>query len=279
MVPLALQPLSVDTFRPHSCGSFRAPDRARCTVIEPYANPYRVDDPEGFRVAERSSAPPPDAPDDPKDRLEDLVEELDDLQRLLYADNRFTGRVVDEVSALVFGMVADHTARAIENARRSVHLEMYIIRADAPGRALADLLVRKAREGVRVRILYDWLGGLGKTPVRFWRRLVAPTGMFDASKRRVCQVRIVRTNTPLQALTLMNDVTYVEAARALAEVVRAGTSDDGELVTGIFERVLSRPPDAVETRRLRAHLTAMRAFYAGHPQEARALARRGGAAE
>jgi cardiolipin synthase len=48
---------------------------------------------------------------------------------------------------------------------------MYIVRDDAAGRPFADLLVRKAREGVKVRLLYDWLGALGKTPARFWGRL------------------------------------------------------------------------------------------------------------
>ncbi len=60
---------------------------------------------------------------------------------------------------------------AIEAARERVHVEMYILQADAVGEAFADLLVRKARAGVRVRLLYDWLGALGKTPARFWRRL------------------------------------------------------------------------------------------------------------
>ena len=60
---------------------------------------------------------------------------------------------------------------AIEQARRSVHVEMYIFREDEAGGAFADLLARKAREGVRVRVLYDWFGALGKTHARFWRRL------------------------------------------------------------------------------------------------------------
>jgi len=60
---------------------------------------------------------------------------------------------------------------AIAQARRSVHVEMYIFREDEAGRAFADLLARKAREGVRVRVLYDWLGALGKTHARFWRPL------------------------------------------------------------------------------------------------------------
>jgi cardiolipin synthase len=60
---------------------------------------------------------------------------------------------------------------AIEQAQRSVHVEMYIFRDDEAGQAFADLLARKAREGVHVRVLYDWLGTLGKTRRRFWERL------------------------------------------------------------------------------------------------------------
>src|SRR5262249_60841633 len=60
---------------------------------------------------------------------------------------------------------------AMAGAKRSIHLEMYIFRDDDAGRAFGDLLARKAREGVRVRVLYDWLGALGKARGRFWRRL------------------------------------------------------------------------------------------------------------
>ncbi|MFK7778211.1 MAG: PSD1 and planctomycete cytochrome C domain-containing protein, partial [Gimesia sp.] len=46
----------------------------------------------------------------------------------------------------------------------------------------------------------------------FWRRSSAPTFLFDSAQRRVCEVRSRRTNTPLQALTLLNDVTILEAS-------------------------------------------------------------------
>ena len=51
----------------------------------------------------------------------------------------------------------------------------------------------------------------------FWRRIVRPTMFFDSAKRQVCEVKPLRTNTPMHALITMNDVTYVEAARSLAE--------------------------------------------------------------
>lgn len=60
---------------------------------------------------------------------------------------------------------------AIRAARRHVHFENYIIQEDAAGQMFADALVAKARQGVRVRLIYDWLGCLGKASRSFWRRL------------------------------------------------------------------------------------------------------------
>ncbi|MCI0545874.1 MAG: phospholipase D-like domain-containing protein [Candidatus Rokubacteria bacterium] len=60
---------------------------------------------------------------------------------------------------------------AIDGASRTIHFESYIVHDDAIGRQFADRLTAKARDGVRVRLIYDWLGALGKTSRRFWRRL------------------------------------------------------------------------------------------------------------
>jgi cardiolipin synthase A/B len=60
---------------------------------------------------------------------------------------------------------------AIGSARRTVHFENYMIHDDEVGRRLATAFVERALEGVRVRVLYDWLGSLGKAGGRFWRRL------------------------------------------------------------------------------------------------------------
>ena len=60
---------------------------------------------------------------------------------------------------------------AIASARRTIHFESFIIHEDEVGREFAAALCAKAREGVRVRVVYDWLGAVGKTSRRFWRNL------------------------------------------------------------------------------------------------------------
>jgi cardiolipin synthase len=62
---------------------------------------------------------------------------------------------------------------AIGSAKHHIHFESFIIHEDDTGREFADALIRKAREGVRVRLIYDWIGGLGKTSRRFWNGLRA----------------------------------------------------------------------------------------------------------
>jgi len=62
----------------------------------------------------------------------------------------------------------DAWIEAIDAARRYVHFENYILRNDRVGRVFRDALVRKAKEGVQVRVLYDWMG-CWATPRRFWR--------------------------------------------------------------------------------------------------------------
>ena len=60
---------------------------------------------------------------------------------------------------------------AIAAARHTIHFESYIIHEDATGHEFADALIARAREGIRIRLIYDWLGGVGKTSRKFWRRL------------------------------------------------------------------------------------------------------------
>ncbi|MBT6721608.1 MAG: DUF1553 domain-containing protein [Planctomycetaceae bacterium] len=83
----------------------------------------------------------------------------------------------------------------------------------------------------------------------FWKRTSPPPSMsiFDAPDRETCQVRRARTNTPLQALVLLNDVQFIEAARRLAEKVLADGGDSVESrVNYIYRSVLARPPSQKE---------------------------------
>jgi len=85
----------------------------------------------------------------------------------------------------------------------------------------------------------------------FWKRTVAPPAMvaFDAATREACTVRETRTNTPLQALNLLNDVTYMEASRKLAERVLAlPKASANERIERAFRLVLSRKPTAAEAQ-------------------------------
>lgn len=60
---------------------------------------------------------------------------------------------------------------AIENAEKRIYFESYIIHDDEQGHLYANALIRKAKEGVDVKLIYDWMGGVGKTSWMFWRKL------------------------------------------------------------------------------------------------------------
>ncbi|MBT4692385.1 MAG: DUF1553 domain-containing protein [Planctomycetaceae bacterium] len=79
----------------------------------------------------------------------------------------------------------------------------------------------------------------------FWKRTVPPPTMsiFDAPNRETCQVRRTRTNTPLQALVLMNDVQFIEAARRFAELVMTHGGDQvDQRIAYLYRSILARNP-------------------------------------
>ncbi|PYV19920.1 MAG: hypothetical protein DMG07_00905 [Acidobacteria bacterium] len=91
----------------------------------------------------------------------------------------------------------------------------------------------------------------------FWKRTIAPPMLvnFDAATRESCVVREARTNTPLQALNLMNDVTFLEAARVLGQrmTLEGGQGDLARLRHG-FRLVLARLPSPEEEAVLQGSL-------------------------
>ena len=114
----------------------------------------------------------------------------------------------------------------------------------------------------------------------FWRRTAPyPSFMtFDATSRELCTVRRVRTNTPLQALTLLNDPAAFEAARALAERVlaRPGLATDAERASYAVKLVLTREARPDEIDRLVRLYNDERAHYAAQPEAAAAVVGAGG---
>ncbi|MFT3880939.1 MAG: PSD1 and planctomycete cytochrome C domain-containing protein [Gemmatales bacterium] len=106
-----------------------------------------------------------------------------------------------------------------------------------------------------------------------WQRMFPHPMManFDAPSREECTANRVVANTPQQALTLLNDPSFVEAARVLAEKLLEKPSDDGTKLEQAFERVLSRKPKAAEKESLLKLLAAQRKYYQEKPDEAEAL--------
>ena len=117
-------------------------------------------------------------------------------------------------------------------------------------------------------------GALRRSLYTRWRRTSPPPAMmaFDASRRAVCSAKRERTNTPLQALILLNGPQYVEAARILGERLQTGFGQDLRALTDeLFVLCLSRFPDERE-REIAALLYAEQlSHFRAHPAEAESL--------
>jgi mono/diheme cytochrome c family protein len=107
-----------------------------------------------------------------------------------------------------------------------------------------------------------------------WKRTAAPPTMllFDAPSREYCAVKRSRTNTPLQALSLLNEVTYVEAARKLGErMLKEGGPTDADRIRYAVRVLLAREPTAAEAKVLLDGLVMDRAKFAKTPAAAAKL--------
>jgi len=109
----------------------------------------------------------------------------------------------------------------------------------------------------------------------FWRRIVGPTLFFDSAKRQVCQVKPLRTNTPMQALTILNDVTFVEAARALAQRLLKEDATDEQRFDHAASLLWSRPPAPAELAVWHRALARAEATFAQDPGAAERLLAQG----
>ena len=114
-------------------------------------------------------------------------------------------------------------------------------------------LWEETNAGGRRGILTSYVMDGGKDLYRrslytFWKRTMPPASMsiFDAPTRDLCEVQRQKTNTPLQALALQNDVQMLEAARVLAESTLVENKNSRDAVTTIFRRILIREPKEEE---------------------------------
>ena len=122
--------------------------------------------------------------------------------------------------------------------------------------------VQDTGEGLYRRSLYS-----------YWKRTSPPPVLatFDAAGREICWVRDSRTNTPLQALVLLNETSFVEASRALAErVMKEAKTPEARLVTA-FRRVTGRIPNEKEQAILRKSLEVRLEEYRDNPAAAKKL--------
>jgi hypothetical protein len=113
-----------------------------------------------------------------------------------------------------------------------------------------------------------------------WRRTAPPPAMlaFDAPRRAVCAAKRERTDSPLQALILLNGTQYVEAARVLGEKLQRECGGDvARMISAGALRCLSREPDARERSILEQLYERQLAWFREHPAEAAALLKTGNA--
>lgn len=115
------------------------------------------------------------------------------------------------------------------------------------GRGLLSIYVQDHGEKIYRRGMYTLI-----------KRTVPPPTMaiFDASNRDICEVTRLKTNTPLQALVMMNDPTVLEAARVLAATLLKENSGQEEKIEKAFRKIVSRKPAAKEVKILEDYYTS-----------------------
>ena len=125
----------------------------------------------------------------------------------------------------------------------------------------------------------EWTADVGEDQYRrglytFWQRTFLHPSLlaFDASTREECAAERARSNTPLQSLALLNDPTYVEAARAFAvRMIREGGATTPQRLGFAFDCALGRPPRPAESRILADLYEKHRKHYASDEKAARTL--------
>ena len=114
-----------------------------------------------------------------------------------------------------------------------------------------------------------------RTMYTYWKRSAPNPSMvaFDAPTREKCVIQRQRTNTPLQALVTMNDVTFVEASRVWAQNLIQSHPDTSfeERLNHAFVEATSKPADKIRTKLLKALYLSQREHFSNNPELAKSL--------
>ena len=102
----------------------------------------------------------------------------------------------------------------------------------------------------------------------FWRRTVGPVNMFDSSDRQACRVKPGKTSTPLHALTTLNDPTWIEASRFLAEKIMLEAEETNDRLETAFRHVTAQTPSVAKLSVLERAYDEQLAIFKENPQEA-----------
>jgi hypothetical protein len=188
--------------------------------------------------------------------------ERDPLNKLLARGPRFRlqAEMIRDSALATVGLLCDHIGGPSVSPYQPAGLwDDVAVGADYEG----TVYRQDKGEGLYRRSMYT-----------FWKRTCPPPGLntFDAPEREVCTARRSRTNTPLQALVLMNDPTYLEAARKLAE--RTMQSDQASVegrAQFAFRTALSRQPTAAERELVIGLYQQRLAKFQEQPASAKAL--------
>ncbi len=138
--------------------------------------------------------------------------------------------------------------------------------------------VATSGRGLLAKYIQDHGGDLYRRGMYvFVKRTVPPPSMliFDASNRDQCEVARIRTSTPLQALTMLNDPTVQEAARVLAEKLATEKSDSNTKLQAAFRTILCRRPDKKELQTLSGYFEEELAYFNSHKNKAESLLKAG----
>jgi len=187
--------------------------------------------------------------------------ENDPFNRLLARQNRYrmTAELVRDNALSISGLLNDSVGgpSAFPYQPEGYYADTYV-RVGEPQEYHADMDANQYRRGVYT----------------FWRRSFLHPSLlaFDAPTREECTAERVLSNTPLQALTLLNDPTYLEAARVFAEhMMQHGGDDPRKRIDYAYWKVLSRSPSPGETDVLLGLYEKHRAKYAEDTAGAEAL--------